>query len=94
MFQRAVEDDVFFNNLLEKASSQCLNSKMLWNIRKPMVALGDTLVTLGFISAFELKQFFNVIPVVPLKAEQTGLSISILIELILKQAHSEGGTYS
>jgi predicted ATPase with chaperone activity len=56
--------------------------------------LGDALVTLGFITAFELKQFFNVVPVVPLKAEQTGLSNSILIELILKQAHSEGGTYS
>jgi predicted ATPase with chaperone activity len=56
--------------------------------------LGDALVTLGFITAFELKQFFNVVPVVPLKAEQTGLSNNILIELILKQAYSEGGAYS
>ncbi len=56
--------------------------------------LGETLVTLGFITAFELKQFFNVVPVVPLRAEQTGLSNSILIELMLKQAYSEGGTYS
>lgn len=56
--------------------------------------LGDALVTLGFITAFELKQFFNVVPVVPLKAEQTGLSNNLLIELILKQACSEGGAYS
>ena len=56
--------------------------------------LGDALVALGFITAFELKQFFNVVPVVPLRTEQTGLSNSILMELMLKQAHSEGGTYS
>ncbi len=56
--------------------------------------LGDALVALGFITAFELKQFFNVVPVVPLRAEQTGLSNSVLIELMLKQAYSEGGIYS
>ena len=56
--------------------------------------LGDALVTLGFITAFELKQFFNVVPAVPLKPEQTGLSNSMLIDLMLKHAHSEGGAYS
>jgi hypothetical protein len=56
--------------------------------------LGDALVALGAITAFELKQFFNVVPAVPLKAEQTGLSNGILIELMLKHAYSEGGAYS
>src|SRR5512137_2672593 len=56
--------------------------------------LGDALVMLGFITAFELKQFFNVVPAVPLKPEQTGLRNSMLIDLMLKHAHSEGGAYS
>lgn len=56
--------------------------------------LGNALVSLGFITALELKQFFNVVPAVPLRAEQTGLSNTILIDLMLKQACFEGGTYS
>jgi hypothetical protein len=54
--------------------------------------LGDALVTLGFISAFELKQFFNVIPVVPLKAEQT--SYTAVISTFGKTSVSEVVTIS
>ena len=56
--------------------------------------LGDALVRLGAITAFELKRFFNVVPAVPLKPEQTGLSNSMLVDLMLKHAYSEGGAYS
>lgn len=56
--------------------------------------LGEALVSLGFINAFELEQFFNVTPTAPLKAEHTGLNNNFLIDLILKLAYSEGGTFS
>jgi DNA polymerase III delta prime subunit len=56
--------------------------------------LGDTLVSLGFITDSELKQFFNTVPPVPMKAERTGLSVHFLIDLVLKVAYSEGGTFS
>ena len=56
--------------------------------------LGEALVSLGFISPFELKQFFNVVPAVPMRAEQTGLTNSFLTDMILKLAHTEGGTFT
>lgn len=56
--------------------------------------LGDSLVALEYISPAELKQFFNSIPPVPLKINQTGLSVTLLTDLLLKTAYFEGGTYS
>ena len=56
--------------------------------------LGDSLVALGYISPAELKQFFNVVPPVPLKINQTGLSGIFLTDLLLKIAYFDGGTYS
>lgn len=56
--------------------------------------LGDSLVALGYISPAELKQFFNVVPPVPLKIDQTGLSEMFLIDLLLKIAYFDGGTFS
>lgn len=56
--------------------------------------LGDSLVALGYISPVELKQFFNTVPPVPLKINQTGLSATLLIDLLLKTAYFDGGTYS
>lgn len=56
--------------------------------------LGDSLVALESITPTELKQFFNVIPPVPLKIDQTGLSSTFLTELMLKTAYFDGGSYS
>lgn len=56
--------------------------------------LGDSLVALGYISPADLKHFFNSTPPVPLKVEQTGLSETLLIDLLLKTTYFNGGTYS
>ncbi|HEX5362821.1 MAG TPA: ATPase [Gallionella sp.] len=56
--------------------------------------LGDSLSALKYISPSELKQFFNSIPPVPLKIDQTGLSETLLTDLLLKIAYFDGGTYS
>lgn len=56
--------------------------------------LGDSLVALGDISPAELKQFFNTVPSVPLKLDQTGLSGPFLTDLLLKTAYFDSGTYS
>lgn len=56
--------------------------------------LGDSLLALGYISPEELKQFFNAVPPVPLKIDQTGLSEGLLTDLLLKIAYFDGGTYS
>lgn len=56
--------------------------------------LGDALVALEYISPDELKQFFNSIPPVPLKIDQTGLGETFLTDLLLKIAYFDGGTFS
>lgn len=56
--------------------------------------LGDSLLALEYISAAELKQFFDSVPPVPLKISQTGLSETFLTDLLLKIAYFEGGTFS
>lgn len=56
--------------------------------------LGDSLLALKYISPAELKQFFSSVPPVPLKIEQTGLSETLLTDLLLKIAYFDGGTYS
>lgn len=56
--------------------------------------LGDSLVELESISPSELKQFFDAVPPVPLKIDQTGLSETLLTDLLLKIAYFEGGIYS
>lgn len=56
--------------------------------------LGDSLVSLGYITPDELKQFFTSTPPVPLKISQTGLSEVFLTDLLLKIAYFGGGTFS
>lgn len=56
--------------------------------------LGDSLVALEYISPAELAQFFNQVPSVPLKVNQTGLNETFLTDLLLKSAYFNGGTYS
>jgi predicted ATPase with chaperone activity len=56
--------------------------------------LGDTLVSLGFLTADELKQFFNLIPPAPVRVSNTGLSEAFLADLLLKAAYLEAGTFS
>lgn len=56
--------------------------------------LGDSLVAMEYISPAELKQFFNAVPPVPLKINQTGLSGTLLTDLLLKIAYFDGGTFS
>ncbi len=46
--------------------------------------LGNNLVALGFLSEEELSAFFRVAPNVPKKMEETGLTFSFIIDLIIK----------
>ena len=56
--------------------------------------LGDILVSLGFLTANQLDQFLQPVPPVPLKVVDTGLSETFLIDLLLKAAHQETGTFT
>lgn len=56
--------------------------------------LGDSLVSLGYISPDDLKQFFNTTPPIPLRIDQTGLSITFLTDLLLKIAYFDGGAFT
>lgn len=69
-------------------------NKALTNQKQHGGRLGDSLVALECISPVELKQFFNAIPPVPLKINQTGLSGTLLTDLLLKIAYFDGGIYS
>lgn len=56
--------------------------------------IGETLVSMGFISADTLEHFFRNIPPVPRKVEQTGLSDIFLTELMLKIAFFDAGVFT
>ena len=56
--------------------------------------LGDVIVSLGFLTADQLEQFFHPIPLVPLKVANTGLSDIFLVDLLLKATYQLGGTFS
>lgn len=56
--------------------------------------LGDSLVALEYISPADLQQFFSAVPPIPLKVDQTGLGETFLIDLLLKIAYFDGGTFS
>lgn len=56
--------------------------------------LGDTFVSLGFLSADQLSQFFHPVPRVPLKLANTGLNEAFLTDLLLKVAYLEAGAFS
>jgi len=46
--------------------------------------LGQNLVALGFTTPEELKNFFSVVPKVPVAVEDTGLDLSFITDLIMK----------
>jgi len=52
--------------------------------------LGDNLVSLGAIVAGELQRFLDRMPPVPLTVEDTGLTETDLLNLMLKMMHMEG----
>lgn len=56
--------------------------------------LGDTLVSLGFISPTQFYEFFNPVPPMPLKVANTGLTEAFLTDLLLKAAYLEAGTFT
>lgn len=56
--------------------------------------IGDTLVSLGFISKTQFYEFFNPVPPMPLKVVNTGLSEAFLTDLLLKAAYLEAGTFT
>src|SRR5688500_16122193 len=56
--------------------------------------LGDILVSLGFLTENQFRQFFQPVPEVPLKVSDTGLGEAFLTDLLLKAAYLEAGTFS
>lgn len=62
--------------------------------RKGGGRLGDTLVSLGYISVEDLDRIFHSVPPVPRKIAQTGLSETFLVDLMLKIAYFEGQIFS
>lgn len=56
--------------------------------------LGDSLVALGYIDPQELQAFFNAVPPVPLRVDQTGLSAAFLTDLLLKITYFNGSEFS
>lgn len=62
--------------------------------RRERSRLGDVLISLGFLTENQLNQFLKPVPPVPLKVADTGLSETFLIDLLLKAAHQETGTFT
>jgi len=56
--------------------------------------LGDALVTLKLLTEDQIAKFFNPVPPVPVKIADTGLDESFLVDLLLKSASLEAGTFS
>lgn len=56
--------------------------------------LGDVLVTLGYVSADLLARLLNSVPPLPRNIEETGLSASFLLDLLLKAAYADAGVFS
>lgn len=56
--------------------------------------LGDALASLGYLSAEELGRVFHSVPPVPRKIAQTGLTETLLIDLMLKITYFEGQVFS
>lgn len=56
--------------------------------------LGDVLVALGFISREQLGRLLNSVPAPPRNIEQTGLGEPFLLDLLLKAAYGDAGTFS
>ena len=63
-------------------------------LKRDGAGLGDVLVSLGFLSSDQLSQFFRPVPQAPLKVADTGLSEAFLVDLLLKAAYLEAGTFS
>lgn len=56
--------------------------------------LTNALISLGFLSEEQLNQFLYPAPPVPLKIADTGLSEVYLVDLLLKAAYLEAGTFT
>ncbi|HTJ55341.1 MAG TPA: AAA family ATPase [Nitrosospira sp.] len=63
-------------------------------LKRDGAGLGEALVSLGFLSSDQLSQFFRPVPQAPLKVADTGLSEAFLVDLLLKAAYLEAGTFS
>ncbi|MGG7054689.1 AAA family ATPase [Nitrosomonas sp. ANs5] len=56
--------------------------------------LGDALLSLDLLPEEQIMRFFNPVPPVPVKIADTGLDESFLVDLSLKAAYLEAGTFS
>ena len=56
--------------------------------------LGEALTVLGFIDNDSLNSFFQSTPPVPYKVSQTGLSMALLFDLMLRIAHTSAGVFT
>lgn len=72
----------------------CQQRQLLACQQQDRTRLGDALISLGFITRTQLEAFFNPVPQVPLKVVNTGLSETFLVDLLLKAAYLEGGTFT
>ena len=50
--------------------------------------LGNNMVALGFLSEEDLSAFFNIVPKVPKTVEETGLTFTFIVDLIIKHGLS------
>ncbi|UVS62239.1 MULTISPECIES: hypothetical protein [Nitrosomonas] len=62
--------------------------------RRNNVRLVNAIASLGFLTAEQLDQFLYPAPPVPLKIIDTGLSEVYLVDLLLKAAYLEAGTFT
>ena len=74
------------------SSAQLMEAKAAQ--KKVCGRLEDTLVELGFVQSDVLNKILHPVPPVPLKIANTGLSESFLMNLILKAAYQEAGTFT
>lgn len=74
------------------SSSQLMDAKAVQ--KKSADRLENILVELGFVQSDQLKRFLHPVPPVPLNVAETGLKEPFLINLILKAAYQEAGTFT
>lgn len=55
---------------------------------------GDVLVSLGFVSREQLSRLLGSVPASPRNLEQTGLNSAFLLDLLMKAAYVDSGTFS
>lgn len=69
-------------------------SRAIEHQKKEGGRIGEALVVLGILPRERMESFFQEKPIIPRTVEETGLSLTFLIDLMLKTAFYEGGIFS